>query len=180
MTSKKPRTKQQVIRDLWEETQSESLGVLELRMIQDELKAQFGWVESPASIARTLADHDVRLRHPEILNEDCAWRQQRLQILRTQELEFDTIENAVRSMAVIEGLRLQFSAREDESALQILVEHARELKTHLSQERKDLALELVQWLTLWLQNPEIFEDWLSLRRASPDFLRRFRSSAHES
>lgn len=173
MTSKKPRTKQQVIRDLWEETQSESLGVRELRMVQDKLKTEFGWVESPASIARTLADHSVRLRHPEVLNEDCAWRQERLQMLRTDELEFDTIENAVRSMAIIEGLRAQFSAREDESALQVLVEHARELKANRSQDRGDLALELVQWLTVWLQNPEIFEDWLSLRRASPDFLRRF-------
>jgi hypothetical protein len=173
MTSKKPRTKQQVIRDLWDETQSESLGVLELRLIQEELKTKFGWVESPTSIARTLADHGVRLRHPEVLNEDCAWRQQRLQMLRTDELEFNTVENAVRSMAIIERLRAQFSAREDQSALQILVEHVRELKANLGQVRGDLVLELVQWLTVWLQNPEIFEDWLSLRRASPDFLRRF-------
>jgi hypothetical protein len=36
-----------------------------------------------------------------------------------------------------------------------------------------LAQELAQWLTVWLQNPQIFEDWLALRRATADFRERF-------
>jgi hypothetical protein len=38
--------------------------------------------------------------------------------------------------------------------------------------RKRFA-ESAQWITLWLQSPELFENWVKLRRASPDFRRNF-------
>jgi len=33
--------------------------------------------------------------------------------------------------------------------------------------------EVSNWLTVWLQSPELFSDWLDLRRRSPEFRERF-------
>jgi hypothetical protein len=41
-----------------------------------------------------------------------------------------------------------------------------------SQQRQQ-AKEIAQWLGVWLQSPELFSDWLDLRRRSPEFQKRF-------
>jgi hypothetical protein len=175
MTShKKSRTKQELILEVWEQSGSQSAGVAELSLIQQALEESFQTVESPASLARTLADDGVPLRHPEVLEADSAWRENWLsELLGPEELNFKTVDGAIASMARFEQLRSQFLAQDDRLALQSLVEQAREVRAELSHQATDLSKESVQWLTLWLQNPQIFDDWLSLRRNSPEFLRKF-------
>ena len=71
--------REQLILDIWAGVDNESAGADELELIQKELleQSKIPVAESPASIARTLADHGVRLRHPEILEADLRWRQTR-------------------------------------------------------------------------------------------------------
>ena len=38
-----------------------------------------------------------------------------------------------------------------------------------SADAKRMNNEIGQWLTLWLQSPELFENWLKLRRGTADF-----------
>ena len=33
--------------------------------------------------------------------------------------------------------------------------------------------EIAQWLTIWLQTPEAFEGWITLRQRSKDFQEKF-------
>jgi hypothetical protein len=45
-----------------------------------------------------------------------------------------------------------------------------------SRRPEDLRLvqaEAAEWITLWLQSPELFENWVRLRRASDDFKEKF-------
>jgi hypothetical protein len=90
------------------------------------------------------------------------------------------LEAALKSVGMFEELRCQFEAEDDKEGLAHLVNYARELKASLEltarsavAENRVLAKEVLQWLTIWLQNPLIFADWLSLRRRSADFVRRF-------
>jgi hypothetical protein len=175
---KKSGNAEDLILGLWEECQSEFAGESELTQIQKTLFDTLGIVESPARIARTLANHHVRLRHPEILDADSKWREKQLNKgPDLRELNFETIENAISSMKRLEELRARFVSEGDERALQIVVEQARELKLELARKRTELAKELIQWLAIWLQNPEIFEDWSDLRRNSPEFRQRFSSGS---
>ena len=43
----------------------------------------------------------------------------------------------------------------------------------VSPEKRAEKQEIAEWFTIWLQTPEIFESWVSLRQKSPDFLQRF-------
>jgi len=40
---------------------------------------------------------------------------------------------------------------------------------------RQLALEVDQWLTIWLQSPAIFDDWFELRRNTDEFIQLFGS-----
>ena len=40
----------------------------------------------------------------------------------------------------------------------------------IERQKRMEAREIAQWLTVWLQSPDIFEDWLSLRQRSPEFI----------
>jgi len=70
-------------------------------------------------------------------------------------------------------LRIQFAADGDETGVKRLTQHIQEVRRELDSKEGDLAREVVQWLRVWLQNPVIFRDWLSLRQKSADFLQKF-------
>ena len=166
--------KEQLILDIWAGVENESAGAAELEMIQEKLRESSN-IESPASIARTLADHGVRLRHPEILAADLRWRQRReLELFAPEELTFTTIESAVAWMEKLTALEpaanLRSHVLQVKTELELLAT-SRQIPPH----EKALATEIAEWLTVWLQNPQIFADWLVLRRQSPDFRARFRT-----
>jgi hypothetical protein len=174
--NRKALTKQQLVVELWEQTGKESAGAVELDLLQQGLVAHFGTVahKSPASIARTLADHGVLLRHPEVLEADLRWRE-RHELFTPDDLNFGTLEAAITLIQKIEGLRQQFEGKS--SMFEDLRQRVRRIKTELellaARQKTELAQEVVQWLTVWLQNPQIFREWLDLRRATAEFKERF-------
>ena len=149
-----------MIVEVWERTGSDVVGAGELRLIQDELVRRFGSESSPASIARVLADHGVRLGHPEILQVDSRWREQQ-HLFTPEELAFDTIDAASAFIEKLQQLPQTASLRQ--SVLQIKQE------LEFLAKRRAVAREVAQWLTVWLQNPKIFAEWLELRHSTTEF-----------
>lgn len=175
MTAKqKNRTKRDVILEVWVESDSQSAGAYELNLIQQAVEESFGTVESPASLARILADGGIPLRHPEILEADSAWRERRLsELFGSTGLDFGSPKAALESVRRIEELRVQLVEAGDQRKVKSLVEYAREVKTDLLDQQTLIGGEAAEWLTVWLQNPGIFENWLSLRQNSGEFLKKF-------
>jgi len=165
----------QFIGDWWTENGDESAGAAELEQIQEALVAQFGAQgrESPASIARILADSGVRLRHPEILAADVRWRErQQVELFASEELNFASIDAAGAWVEKLASLPATPELR------QLVLQLKGELELVANSMRVPLAdrliaLEVSRWLTVWLQNPPIFADWLVLRRESAEFRERF-------
>jgi hypothetical protein len=127
---------------------------------------------SPAAIARTQADDGSELTHPDILDADVRWRLERL--FTAEELNFDTPAAAIKWMG-------NLSCRVDHERLRPAVLNLkRELESVVASGRttqtdRQLAREVGQWLRVWLQNPEIFDDWFELRRKTPEFIQLFGS-----
>ena len=42
-----------------------------------------------------------------------------------------------------------------------------------------VAKEIAEWIRIWLQQPDLFEDWLSLRQLSPEYRKVFAESVRE-
>jgi hypothetical protein len=176
------RTKRDLIIEVWEALDCESVGARELKQIQSVVMQAFGAgsVDSPASIARTLADEGAVLRHPEVLSLDTEWRERELlALISPDELDFSGLAEASASIKKLDTLRRELEANSEQVQLGRLREMTLKLKQDASlvarsktvERRKRLeAREIAQWLTVWLQSPDVFDDWLSLRQRSPEFI----------
>lgn len=176
------RTKRDLVIEVWEALDCESVGARELNEIQTVVRGEFGAgsVDSPASIARTLADEGAVLRHPEVLNLDTEWRERELSaLISPDELDFSGLAEASASIKKLEALRRKFDANGEQAQLGRLRETTLKLKQDalmvarsktVERQKRLEAREIAQWLTVWLQSPDLFDDWLSLRQRSPEFL----------
>lgn len=178
----KASTKRDLIIEVWEHLDCESVGAEELKQIQTALRERFGEgsVQSPAAIARTVADEGAVLRHPEVFDCDLKWRQQQITaVLPLDEIKFATLEEAAMTISKLQAARQRFQKDGDQAGLRRVRELALCGKQDavmvarsgvVEQQKKLEAQEIAKWLTVWLQEPDLFEDWLSLRRSSKEFL----------
>ena len=157
---------------VWEATGKEVVGASELDQIEDAVVERFGSAMSPASIARVLADNGARLGHPEILQADARWREKQ-SLFTAEDVEFANLETALKLINKVEHLWREF---ENDTAMRERLRQAvRSLKTEIDSfaPTKQLAAEVSQWLTVWLQTPQIFAEWLTLRQNTTEFRERF-------
>lgn len=181
------RTKIDLIIEVWEKLDCESVGAAEIEAIEEAVSARFGdaAVESPMHIARILADEGAALRHSEIMQlwvarfADQPHEAEFRNLIRT-----DDLDAAARSIKQANNLRAKFLAVGDKDGLRLLREEVLEAKAALQKASRDKKLdakirqtsaEIAEWLTIWLQSPELYENWIKLRRGSAEFKRKFLS-----
>jgi hypothetical protein len=160
-------TKEQLIIEAWARTGTDVVGAKELDLIQQALSERFGSESSPATIARVLADRGARLGHPEILQADTRWRE-RQHFFTPDDLAFDSITAA---FVFIEKLQQAHDQPLLRQSVKLIKQELELLATvpAVSANRRTVAREVAQWLTVWLQNPQIFHEWLDLRRSTNEF-----------
>jgi len=181
------RTKDDLVIEVWEKLDCESVGRREIEAIETAVDAVFGAsaVDPPMVLARFLSDEGAHLRHSEIMQ---------LYLERAGESAFDIalrnaadLSSAAASLASIkrlDNLRKKLAAENDKPALNELRQTVLELRGELQQqaasprisnEAKLCAVEIDEWLSHWLKTPEIFFAWVELRQNSPDFKEKFGS-----
>ena len=192
--SRAPRstTKRGLIVEVWDRLGRPAIGERELREIQLSVRSQFGQGadESPAGIARVLADEGAELRHPAVIEFDARWREAKIE---SDSGEFKGLEDLVTGRPLrlkkAETLikRLEKLRRSSEgSGNQIAARQARNMAISgrqtaellakdrkLNQTERAEQAEIAEWLKVWIQTPSLFADWLDLRRRSPEFQKRF-------
>lgn len=183
------RTKTDLIIEVWEKLDCESVGAKEIEAIETVVRDKYGFsaVESPMIIARRLADEGAELRHAEILELDVERRvESPYDAMFRNILKFSDFKQTLLSIRHLENLRKKFTADNDREGLRLMREVALKGKNRaqmiaknekVAPEKRAEKQEIVEWFTIWLQNPEIFENWVTLRRNSPDFIRRFGENA---
>ena len=188
----KARTKHELIIAVWDVLDRSMVGASELRKIQSAIREQFGKgaVESPAAIARVLVDEGAELRHPEVIEFDARWREAEI---KSNARRFITSENqfpgkpmrlkqAEALIKRLERVRDRSERTENKAAMQRAREEAvkaREIAKSLARDRtldqmtRAEQSEIAEWLAVWLQTPNLFAEWLELRRHSADFGEKF-------
>ncbi len=183
------RTKTDLIIEVWEKLDCESVGTREIEAIEIAVRDRFGdgAVESPMIIARLLADEGAELRHAEILRLDV---QRRLEspydAMFRNILKFSDFKETLISIRRLENLRKKFVAENDKEGLRRLREVAIKGKSRaqmiaqnekVEQKNRAEKAEIAEWFTLWMQSPEVFEQWIELRQNSKDFKEKFKEPA---
>ena len=160
-------TREQFIVESWNRIGTDIVGASELSLIHEALAKRFGSESSPASIARVLADRGARLGHPEILQTDTRWRE-RQQLFTADDLSFDSITAACAFIEKLQQAHYEPSLRQSVQQIKHELEHLSAAPT-VPANRRAVAREAAQWLTVWLQNPQIFREWLDLRCSTNEF-----------
>jgi hypothetical protein len=185
----KSRTKRDLMIEVWEHLDCETVGARELDAVAEAVRERFGEgaVESPAAIARLLADEGAELRHAEVLDADARWRgSDPYEAMFRNVLRFSTFEEAAASIRRLENLRRQFARTADREGLRLVREAALKGKRRaqmiarnnsVNERKRAEKAEIAEWFTVWLNQPELFEDWLYLRQSSKEFRARFREES---
>ncbi len=181
----KARTKRDLMIEVWEHLDCESVGAQELEEIERAVRERFGdgAVESPARVARLLADEGAELRHAEVLEMDARQRaSDPYEVMFRNVLKFSDFAQAAGSIKNLENLRRQFERKKDQEGLRRVRETAQKGRQraqmiarnrNVDASKRAEKAEIAEWFAVWLRQPEIFQDWLELRRRSTEFRARF-------
>jgi hypothetical protein len=186
------RTRHELTIEVWVGLGRAAVGENELREIQRAIVKRFGEgaVDSPASLARLLADEGAELRHPEIIEFDAHWRQAQIEKGVADFAVFDRfdaakplrLKQAEALIKKLENLRKKLERAGDAEALRSLKDeaiHARQTVQSLAKSEKlnqrvrGEQVEILEWLSVWIRTPTLFAEWLELRTRSSDFRQRF-------
>ena len=179
------RSKEDLIVEVWEKLDCESVGAIEIAAVEAVLLDRFGKsaVDSPMVLARLLADEGAELRHSEIMQlyverqSDQPYEAAFRNILDIS--DFKSLLNSIRNL---ENLRRKYKGDGDKEGERLVSEKGREGRQQaldIAENKKKTAVEKVkyaeaaEWFTLWLKSPDTFEIWVKLRQASPDFKNKF-------
>ncbi len=183
----KARTKQDLMIEVWEYLDCETVGAKELVAIAETVKERFGEgaEESPVAIARLLADEGAELRHAEVLDLYVQWlTRDTYDAMFRNVLKFGDFKQAETSLKTLELLRQKFLKEKDKKGLLRVVETAQKGKRRaemisrnqkVDESKRAEKSEIAEWFTIWLKQPELFNSWLTVRKRSQDFKNRFES-----
>jgi hypothetical protein len=180
----KSKTKDDLIIEVWEALDCESVGASEILAIEKEIREMFGdhAVELPMRIARKLADEGAVLRHSEILEIDSKKRADTpLEVFLDSLFGNHDLGSTLTSLRQLEAARTGIGVG-DKSIVKKLRDCAIAAKDHAQKisfdekrtirERQE-AGESAEWIKIWLDSPAVFESWISLRLKSEEFRRMF-------
>jgi hypothetical protein len=187
-------TRRDLIIAAWDRLGRATIGESELREIQRSVRSEFGLGtnESPAAIARLLADEGAELRHPEVIEFDACWREAKIESERKRFKGLDDflagkplrLNKAETLIKRLEKLRKSSESSGDQISLKQarnMAANGRQIAESLAKDRtlnqtqRDEQAEIAAWLKVWIQTPGLFADWLELRQRSPDFQEKFSS-----
>jgi len=186
------RTRHELTIEVWVGLGRAAVGENELGKIQRAIAKRFGAgaVDSPAAIARLLADEGAELRHPEIIEFDARWREAQIAKDAADFSVFDRfdaakafrLKQAESLIKKLEKLRKKLERVGDAQALRSLKDEAVNARQtvqslakseKLNQRVRGEQVEIAEWLTVWIRTPTLFAEWLELRKRSTDFQQRF-------
>src|SRR6478672_2985095 len=133
------RTKIDLIIEVGEKLDCESVGAAEIEAIEEAVSARFGdaAVESPMHIARILADEGAALRHSEIMQlwvqrfEDQPHEAEFRNLIKT-----DHLDAAARSIKQVENLRKKFVSIGDKDGLRLLRDEVLQVKAEMQKQSR--------------------------------------------
>jgi hypothetical protein len=103
-------------------------------------------------------------------------------------LHFKTLEDAEVSLTRLDELMRQFQAHGEPAAVERVLDVARLGKRRaemIARNRKVEAQkraekeEIAGWFRIWLETPDVFFDWLDVRKQSPEYQKKFPSTEEE-
>lgn len=170
-------TKRELVLEIYDREAMGEVTAREIAIIQQGLVARFGegGMMSPAEITRVLLDEELPVRLAEVFRLDHPF--DRYEELFSGLATSHSLARAEEAIWTIDRHHRQFQAAGDRTGVRYARQTAQRARQNaLAQagnpgrpERdRSIQTEIAQWFTIWLQTPEVFPVWLSLRKRRPE------------
>lgn len=177
-------TKQQLVLEIYDREAMGEVTSQEIEIINQALIAEYGegGAMEPAEIASILHQEELPIRFDQIFRMDSPTEQYESLVRGLNGYgDFGEAETTLRR---IDALYKQFQQAGDKTGMRFVRQAALRLKQEtaallqspkLTESRRAEMGEINQWATVWLQTPELFVQWLELRKASADYKELFQN-----
>ncbi len=185
--SRDSQTRKQVILEYWAEKQLKKAGAAEIREIEERLAQRFGAIKRPASyIAQVLRDAGVSVEYSDLYG-DVSMPEPYAAALKGR-LKFRNFDEAEASIRELDAAFRAYELAGDQAGAawvrwialkgRMRAEGlAASSKVHPLKRRE--KAEIARWFAVWLQTPDIFFDWLELRKRSDEFRSVFKAACQD-
>jgi hypothetical protein len=181
----KRRTKKEMVLEIYDREAMGEVSPREIAIINQGLIDEFGegGAMTPAEIARILVDEDLPVRFDQVFRMKS----------HTEKYEFiyeglainKSLREAEKSLRRIDELYHKFLRLGDRTGVRFARQTALRAKGNalalsrspdLDRKRQAEQAEFYHWLTIWLETPEVFPQWLELRKATAEFKEAFQNA----
>jgi hypothetical protein len=176
-------TKKQIILEYCGAKALERIGPEEIRALENELRARLGpnLKTSPSYIASVLREAGKNVEYYDrfatpAMDEPYASRLHNL-------LQFHDLESAEASLRKLDSAYREYRLASDRNGTRLVRALLQKGKfragslaanPRVSPDKRAEKREIATWFRIWLETPDLFFDWLELRKASEEFRRLFR------
>jgi len=177
------KTKKKLILEYREERDLKQAGAPEVRAIQAELVRRLGsgqrtslsYIANVLREAGTTVEYDDPYVDPPLPPPYAS----RLEGV----LEFSDLDSAERTLRKLDTAYREYGNLSDREGTKLVAKLALKAKQRcervagnhrVSEEKRQEKREIAAWFRVWLQTPDLFLDWLELRKKSDEFQRLFR------
>jgi hypothetical protein len=179
--------KKQIILEYCRAKALERIGPQEIRALEYELRARLGSRTSPSYIAGVLraagknVEYYDRFADPP-MEEPYASRLRNL-------LQFHDFASAEAALRRLDEAYREYREASDRTGMRLVRSLLQKGKLRASSlaanprvgpDKRVEKAEIATWFRIWLETPDLFFDWLELRKASEGFRRLFSSAAETS
>jgi hypothetical protein len=174
----KRKTKKEMVLEIYDREAMGEVTAKEIAIINRGLVEEFGegGAMAPAEIARLLVDEDLPVRFEQVFR--MATPTEKYETLFEGLAINRSLSDAEESLRRIDELYRKFQRLEDRTGVRFARQTAERAKRNAASLSRSSKLtgskraeqeEITQWFTIWLQTPDLFAQWLELRKASPGF-----------
>jgi hypothetical protein len=173
----KRKSKQEMVLDIYDREAMGEVTAREIAVINQALVEEFGegGAMTPAEIARILHDEDLPIQFNQVFRMMAP--NEKYENLFDSLAFNTTLEQAEASIQRIDELYGKFQRTGDKTGVRFARQTARFAKRNAEEaarrhraglDRQEQT-EIAQWFTVWLQTPDLFAQWLELRKATAEF-----------
>jgi len=174
----KRKSKRELVLDIYDNEAMGEVTAREIAIINQALIEEYGegGAMTPAEIARILHDEELPVRFDQIFR--MMTTTEKYENAFADFLENRDLAQAENSIREIDELYRKFKKIGDNAGVRFAFEAARTARqsatelsqlSQLSTAKRQEQAEIAQWFTVWLQTPDLFTEWLLLRKASAEF-----------
>jgi len=164
----KTRSRRDIVLDVYDREAMGEVSASEIELMIAELANELGQggALEPAEVARILTDEGLPVRLDEVFGMTS--RDEEYEQLFDDVVRIDSLENAESTIHRIDTLFRKFRDQNDQRGMRFARRVALSAKhaALASASNSDEGAEIAEWFTIWLQTPDIFHDWLEVRKAS--------------